>query len=183
MWYTYDQRIYIYVCIHTDIWVMRTWSRTVMFLDVLAEFYDPMNPFSVSSETSSKCCWGHVHRPWHESTSTIQVNHNLIFTSPYSNVIWFHVHDLSLFQVFRPYTSPTLLHQVMPTFSWRIKWCIIIFTNLVPSQFFFSNITPVSSNNGTTTSTTWSSSPFCSNSSYPTWIGPGSRNHMSSRWP
>ena len=51
----------VYVCIHTYMSYADI-SQTVMFVDVPAESYDPMNPFSVSSETSSKCCWGHVHQ-------------------------------------------------------------------------------------------------------------------------
>ena len=164
IWISYT---YAWVCGHESVCHVSVCLLNCLWSDV---------SFSVSSETSSKCCWGNTG--W--VMAWVNINHQVNFTWMSLITQQCDTYSCPWLQIFhfRPNTSPTLLHQVMPTF---ITHQVMPLQFTCPYNFHFHHARV--SNHGSFTSPTGSSSPFCTNSSYPTWIGSGSRNHMSSRWP
>ena len=112
MWHTYDQRMYmismnIHECGHVSFDFVLCACWIVVIRRTL---------FSLKWD-SSKCCRGNMRHvmTWIKSWS----NH---LTNRYHTSMWFTSMYMTSQFYFRPNTSPTLVHQVMPHF--RIKWCI-----------------------------------------------------------
>ena len=160
--------MYIYI------WVMRTWSQTVMVSWCACwNVCDPINPFSLKWDKQQ------VLRGTLIGQGMNQHQQFRLVTSWSSHP---HMAMWNDFMSMTSYFSKFFVPIPLPPYC--IKWCWHLHTSsdalstLSNTGLLSCHFSPVSLTHGTTTRTAWSPSPFGSNSPHPTRIGPDSWNHV-----